>query len=264
MLNVLIIDDDVKFNETVSDIFLEKGYTVKIAKTGKEALNITSQIEFDGIFIDIKLPDMSGLTLFKELKLKYPKGSYFIITGHGTLQNAVQAFKNGANGYYLKPLIIEDVIQRVQELFEKKKIQQKIIDSEKKFREACIEAEFYKDLLSHDMNNILQSIYSGIQVNELYLEDLEKFPLLKANFKIIKEQLERAARLISNVRKLSKLEKQEISIEKIELLEIFENTIFYIKNRYNERIINIEVNPFDDKIYVMANALIEEVFENIL
>ncbi len=264
IFKVLIIDDDDQFNDTIRDIFLEKGYAVKIARTGKEALNIASQENFDGMFIDIRLPDMNGMTLFKELKLKYPKSSYFLITGYGNLQNAVQAFKNGANGYYLKPLIIEDIIQRVQDLLEKKKLQQEIAESEKKYREAFIESEFYRDLLTHDFNNILQSIYSGIQLNELYLENPEKLSLLKSNFKIIKEQLERAARLISNVRKLSNLEKQEISIEKIELLEIFENTISYIKNRYNERIINIEVNPFDDKIYVMANALIEEVFENIL
>ncbi|MHA1844613.1 MAG: response regulator, partial [Promethearchaeota archaeon] len=150
MFKVLIIDDDDQLNYTIREIFLEKGYAVKIARSGKEALNIASQENFDGIFIDIRLPDMNGMTLFKELKLKYPKSSYFLITGHGNLQNAVQAFNNGANGYYLKPLVIEDIIQRAQDLLEKKKLQQEIAESEKKYREAFIESEFYRDLLTHD------------------------------------------------------------------------------------------------------------------
>lgn len=155
---LLIIDDDDLIRETLKDVFQEKGYIVDFASSGHEAINKFEQITLDVIFIDLLLPDMNGMTLLEEFKLIHPESLCFIMTGYGTLQNVIKALKDGVDGYFLKPLIIQDVIKQVQILLEKKVLQQELKKSEEKYHEAYDLVNFYKNLFLHDISNIWLSI----------------------------------------------------------------------------------------------------------
>ena len=139
-----------------------------------------------------------------------------------------------------------------------------IKESEKIYREAYIRAEFYKDLFSHDINNILQNILSGIQLSEYYIGDPKKVEKLKKYNKIIKDQIKRGAKLVSNIRKLSSLDEEEESIKKVEICNTLEKSILYIENAYHDRNIDIQVDSVSKKLYIRANELLEDLFENIL
>ena len=102
--SILIIDDDKDMLETLSDVLQEKGYWVETAKTGKEAIMTAREWFFDIALIDLKLPDMSGITVLKIFQLKYPYMIKIIVTGHAGLQNAVDAMNVGANAYIMKPI----------------------------------------------------------------------------------------------------------------------------------------------------------------
>ena len=108
---------------------------------------------------------------------------------------------------------------------DKKRAERIIKESEEKYREAYNRAEFYKDIFAHDINNILQSILSGIQISQLIVDNPNKRDELKTNSEIIKEQVIRGAKLVSNVRKLSKLEDAGRSLAKIEILNDLKNTV---------------------------------------
>lgn len=261
---LLIVDDDDLMCETLSDIFQEKGCNIAIAKNGREAFDKMEQSTYDIAIIDIRLPDMDGMLLLSEFKKIYPEIICIIITGYATLQNASNALKDGADGYFLKPLILEELVQRAQDVLEKRDLQRKLKESEKKYREAYNRADFYKDLFAHDINNILQSILSGMQLNKEYLNMPEKLGDLKENYKIIEEQILRGARLVSNVRKLSKLEDTQILNKKIEICNILEKSITYIKDSYKERNINVQIDSVGKILYVTANDFIEDLFENII
>ena len=84
-------------------------------------------------------------------------------------------------------------------------IENRLIESEKRYRYAYNQAEFYKDILSHDINNILQSMLSGLQLSELYTNDPEELENINTNINILIDQVIRGGSLISNVRKFSKL-----------------------------------------------------------
>jgi PAS domain S-box-containing protein len=150
------------------------------------------------------------------------------------------------------------------DITERKKAEQKLIKSEKKYREAYNRAEFYKDLFSHDINNILQSILSGMELSELILENPNNFDDLKTNVRIIKEQVIRGANLSSNVRKLSQLEESEKNLKQIEIYTILKKTILFVKNSYQNKKITIQIDSIGDKHYIQANNFLEDVFENIL
>lgn len=153
---------------------------------------------------------------------------------------------------------MEDIIENVRDHAKNLK------ESEKSYREAYIRAEFYKDLFSHDINNILQNILSGIQLSEYYIGDPKKVEKLKKYNKIIKNQIKRGAKLVSTIRKLSSLDEEASSIKKVEISDALEKSIFYIENAYHDRNIDIQVDSLSRKLYIRANELLEDLFENIL
>jgi PAS domain S-box-containing protein len=159
---------------------------------------------------------------------------------------------------------ISGTLSSGEDITERKKAEEQLKLSEEKIRETYNRAEFYKDLFIHDINNILQIILSGIQLSEMYIDNPEKLEELKTNIKIIKEQVGRGTRLVSNIRKLSRLEETEISIKKIEIYDILKKSITYVKNSFQDRNIKIQIDFVGKKFYIQANDLLEDVFENIL
>lgn len=111
--SILIIDDDEDMLETLDDVLQEKGYKTETAKTGKEAIMTAKESSFDIALIDLKLPDMSGITVLKIFQLKYPHMIKIMITGHAGLQNAVDAMNVGANAYIMKPINHERLSQLI-------------------------------------------------------------------------------------------------------------------------------------------------------
>jgi len=122
-------------------------------------------------------------------------------------------------------------------------------------------AEFYKDLCSHDINNILQNILTGMQLCKMHLDDPHE---IKSIIKIVIDQVMRGANLISNIRKLSQIEGTKISFKRIEIRNILKKSVDYIKQSYIDKKINIKVDSVSEQLYIQANELISDVFENIL
>jgi PAS domain S-box-containing protein len=131
---VLIVDDDRGSCESLGDIFMEKGYHVETANTGHEAIERIHANDFEISLIDIKLPDILGIELLKKLKSLNPDLICIMITGYATLQNAIQAIEEGANGFFMKPLVIEQVLNRIDEIFEKLSLQRKYLQSQERYQ----------------------------------------------------------------------------------------------------------------------------------
>ncbi len=192
--------------------------------------------------------------------------------------------------YYIedKPFLVEevdflnDIAFRLKNIIECKEAEQKLIkinkelenkiqerteklkESEEKYRSAYHQANFYKDLFAHDINNILSNIKMSVELSSDCLDDPVKLKDLKEYYQIIHGQVLRAAKLISNVQKLSLLEETEILLEKVGVDKILNRAINYIIKSFQERNINIEIDRPDKTFYVKANHLLIDIFENIL
>jgi two-component system NtrC family response regulator len=116
---IIIVDDDEGIRETLTAILQEEGYRVDSAESGKEAIEKTRTGFYNLALIDVRLPDIEGIDLLKEIKETVPKIRKIIITGYPTLQNAVEAVNNGADAYVLKPFEIEKVLRIIKEQLEK-------------------------------------------------------------------------------------------------------------------------------------------------
>lgn len=143
-------------------------------------------------------------------------------------------------------------------------IRKEIKESEKKALEAYNLSEFYKDLFTHDMNNILQNISFSAALSVLYAKDPKKLDELEKILRISKEQVKVGTNLISNIRKLSKLEAGQISTQPTDAVAVLKDEMEYILKSQGDREIKIEfTNPFE-QVLVRGNELLTDVVDNIL
>ncbi|MFX1376745.1 MAG: PAS domain S-box protein [Promethearchaeota archaeon] len=151
-----------------------------------------------------------------------------------------------------------------RDITSRKEAENKLKESEEKYREAYGRAELYKDLFYHDINNILTNIKLSIDISEKYIDEIGKEKDIKDLYSLIREQFGRGTKLISNVRKLSNLESLEHSLKSFEVTKSLKNTIRFINKSFQTKNLNININTTEKKLFVTANELITEVFDNLL
>jgi DNA-binding NtrC family response regulator len=104
---LLIVDDEKNIREGLEKALTIDGYEVELASDGKEALGMIEEGDVDLVITDLKMPHLSGEELMREALDSYPYLPIIILTGHGTIENAVEAMRNGAYDFLTKPLNID-------------------------------------------------------------------------------------------------------------------------------------------------------------
>ena len=102
---ILFVDDDQQILDIVEQFLTRMGYRLSVANSAKEALAILKKRDIDIVFTDLVMPDMDGIALLKAIKAKKYDVEVIIVTGHGTLDSAIKAFKSGSYDYLQKPSI---------------------------------------------------------------------------------------------------------------------------------------------------------------
>ena len=118
---ILIVDDDPNLRKTLSDILEAKGYKAFAAKDGGEGLAMARDCVFNIALIDLKLPDISGLEVLERVKAESPSAEAIIITGHATLESAIEATNKGAFSFIQKPYDIDQLLLHIKHAVEKQK-----------------------------------------------------------------------------------------------------------------------------------------------
>ncbi len=161
-------------------------------------------------------------------------------------------------------LVVNRVSKVIGESIDEEQTKRK--NAEALVQEALNQAEIYKDILAHDINNILQNILSANQFRSTLQEKntQEEDSELNEMTNIINRQVNRGGRLISNVRSLSQVEKQKLLFKSIDIIKILHNSIQFLQNSYQNKKINIQIDSIKEKLNIQANELIQGLFENIL
>lgn len=115
MENILVVDDDQRIREMLSEILTDKGYAVKCVSKGKEAVSESFKQLFNLALIDIRLPDMEGTELLTKLRKSEPEMIKIIITGNATLDNSINAANKGVDGFVVKPFDPKKLVKLIEE-----------------------------------------------------------------------------------------------------------------------------------------------------
>lgn len=116
--SVLIVEDEEIIRTSLREFLTEEGYDVAVAGTVAAALQVAKQRDFHVAICDVQLPDGDGVQLLRRLQQLNPGTSVMIITAYATVENAVEAFKSGAFDYLVKPVIFDDLANKLNRLFQ--------------------------------------------------------------------------------------------------------------------------------------------------
>ncbi|CCH47929.1 response regulator [Pseudodesulfovibrio piezophilus] len=118
---ILLIDDESGFVDTMAKRLAKRGLAVSTAYGGEEGVAVLEDSGFmDVVILDVKMPGMNGIEVLKKIKSAYPLIEVIMLTGHATVESAIEGMKFGAFDYMLKPCEIEELLCKIDEAYQKK------------------------------------------------------------------------------------------------------------------------------------------------
>jgi DNA-binding NtrC family response regulator len=154
---ILVVDDDSSLRTAISRFLDRKGYQVITAASCSEALMVSkSERGLDVALIDLQLPDGDGLTLMAQIQNLYPNVQVMILTGFGTIQNAIESTKRGAFHFLTKPFNIEEICSLVE-----KAVEQKTLIQENKVLKSQLQTKYrFENIVgqSAEMTRVMELI----------------------------------------------------------------------------------------------------------
>ena len=118
-IRVLVIDDEQAHAEAVAESLERVGYECVIATSGSAGARKIETEDFDVVLTDLRMEDMDGLAILREAKQELPDSEVVVITGHGDVKTAVEAIKEGAANYLLKPVDLAELRAMVDKAAER-------------------------------------------------------------------------------------------------------------------------------------------------
>lgn len=131
LANVLLVDDEVPFVETMTKRLTKRNLDITAAFSGDEALKrLDAQGNLEVVILDVKMPGMDGVETLKEIKKKHPLVEVIMLTGHATVESAIDGMRMGAFDYLMKPCDMDHLIGKVGEAAAKKRQhEEKIVEA---------------------------------------------------------------------------------------------------------------------------------------
>ncbi len=111
---VLLVDDETIFTRNITKLLTHRGYRVTAVNSGDEALRVLQEQSFDVLVLDLKMPGLDGIATLREILKLGLFVETIILTGHGSIDTALDAVKLGAHDYLTKPCEIEELVAKIE------------------------------------------------------------------------------------------------------------------------------------------------------
>ena len=130
-INLLIVDDEVQFLESISKSLEVRNFKVIAVDRGEKAIEAARDNPIDVALVDLKMPGINGEETLKALKAEHKWMEVVILTGHGTIDSAVECTKSGAFSFLQKPCNLDDLLVALKDAYKKKVMNRKKIEEKK-------------------------------------------------------------------------------------------------------------------------------------
>lgn len=128
---ILIVDDEKAVRESLEEILELEDYQVETVSSGEKALELINETDYDLVLLDLKMSGIDGVEVMKQITRYAPETKVIILTGHGTLESAIEALRTGAEDYMLKPFEASTILDSIGRALSK--------NAQKKRKELLIE-----------------------------------------------------------------------------------------------------------------------------
>jgi DNA-binding NtrC family response regulator len=122
--HVLLVDDEVRFLETLGKRLRKRNIDITLANNAQEALRILRERPVDVVVLDLKMPGMDGIQAVREIKRATPLVEVIMLTGHASVEAAIEGMELGAFDYLTKPVDIDELVYKLQDAYRKKSIEE--------------------------------------------------------------------------------------------------------------------------------------------
>ena len=131
---ILLVDDEERFRVTLGKMLAAQGLEVHALASGAAALKEINRQAYDVVLLDIRMPEMDGIETLAAIKKDHPDVEVIILTGHASMEAALEIIKLGGYDYLLKPCPLEELLLKIDAAYEKKLEREKIkeLDQRKK------------------------------------------------------------------------------------------------------------------------------------
>src|SRR6266481_1884985 len=120
--HLLLVEDEVPLRLAVAEQLADRGYSVEQAESGEAALARLAEFAFDVIVTDLRLPGIDGSAVVEAAVARYPDIIAIVVTGYGTVKDAVEAIKRGAADFVNKPFQIDELLHSLDSAFEQRRL----------------------------------------------------------------------------------------------------------------------------------------------
>jgi DNA-binding NtrC family response regulator len=124
-IRVLIVDDEVEFLETLVKRLRKRNLTVNGVTSGEAALELMKTSPADVVVLDVKMPGMSGLDTLRAIKERDKLVEVVMLTGHASMDAAIEGMTDGAFDYLMKPTQIDELVYKIQDAYKKRMLSEK-------------------------------------------------------------------------------------------------------------------------------------------
>ncbi|NLI82802.1 MAG: response regulator [Deltaproteobacteria bacterium] len=133
---VLIVDDEERFRTILCKVLTAKGVDAQSVGSGREALEELARTPYDVVLLDVKMPEMNGIEALSELKKRHRSVEVIMLTGHASVDVAVEIMRLGGYEYLLKPCPVDDLMDKIESAWERKKSREERLRREEAKQEA--------------------------------------------------------------------------------------------------------------------------------
>jgi DNA-binding NtrC family response regulator len=165
---ILIVDDDPIVLKSLGRMLEINGYMIDYASDGQTALESIERHNQDVILSDINMPEMNGFELLEKVKEKSPSSAFIIITGYGTIEDAVNAMKMGAYDFVTKPINDDEILTQIKRIFQQRDLQQENASLRKelksRYRLGNIIGQDYKMQKIYDLVELIADTQATVNI----------------------------------------------------------------------------------------------------
>ena len=268
---ILIVDDEQSVATTIKAILQLDGNEVTAVTSGKDALGLLKEHEFDVVLTDLRLDDLDGIEILRETQKLWPDTVSIMLTGYASLESAVTALRSGAYDYLIKPSDVDELRATVGRALERRRLRQRLVELEQLDK---LKTQFLS-MASHELRTPLTAVSGFMQIARRRMGRLgaatdvpepwrEEARKADETLEMANRQSKKLARLIDELLDVSRLQqgRVEMRLAEIELGDVVREVGERMKllSKGHE----IETKIEGTAPIVADRDRIEQVFENLV
>ncbi len=275
--NVLLVDDERDFLDPLAERLAARGLSILKAFSGEEALRLLAASEIDVVILDVLMPGRDGISVLREIRRTIPLIPIILLTGHGSIESAVEGMRAGAFDYVIKPIEIGDLMKKISAAYEHKAGQAESIreaaareEREKELTGARAEAEKLASVgelatgIAHEINNpIAVMMEKAGWIEDLLSEDNPDLEEIKRSLRQISMQGARCKEITHKL--LGFGGKLDPVLREVRVNEMISGLLreFDKRSKFDNIRVNTSLSPDKPLIFASPSEL-RQVFSNLI